>query len=275
MNEALRLDHINFAYEDEVEKIVLNDVSFSVEAGTYVSLIGHNGSGKSTMAKLIMGLLAGFEGDVYLFGEKLEKKSLKRLRSKVGIVFQNPDNQFVGSTVADDIAFGLENTCVPHEEMEQIIASVAKDAGMEDFLNHEPSSLSGGQKQRVAIAGVLAMKPSLVIFDEATAMLDPRGKKEIRNLILKTKKENPDLTIVSITHDIEEAASSDKVIVLEKGKILLEGTPQEVFSHHEELVKARLDVPFAVSLRVELTKKGIHVPNEIVTLEQMEEFLWQ
>ncbi len=274
MSEALKVENIRFQY-DKAERIILDGVSFSVEAGSYVSLIGHNGSGKSTMAKLIMGLLGDYEGDVYLFGEKLEKSTLKRLRAKIGIVFQNPDNQFVGSTVADDIAFGLENTQVPHEQMQSIIDEVAHDAGMEEFLNHEPSSLSGGQKQRVAIAGVLAMKPSLVIFDEATAMLDPRGKKEIRNLILKTKRENPDLTILSITHDIEEAAASDKVIVLERGKILLQGTPLEVFSHHEELVKARLDVPFAVLLRTELEKQGIIVPNDVVTMEQMEEFLWQ
>ncbi len=274
MSEALKVENIRFQY-DKAERIILDGVSFSVEAGSYVSLIGHNGSGKSTMAKLIMGLLGDYEGDVYLFGEKLEKSTLKRLRAKIGIVFQNPDNQFVGSTVADDIAFGLENTQVPHEQMQSIIDEVARDAGMEEFLNHEPSSLSGGQKQRVAIAGVLAMKPSLVIFDEATAMLDPRGKKEIRNLILKTKRENPDLTILSITHDIEEAAASDKVIVLERGKILLQGTPLEVFSHHEELVKARLDVPFAVLLRTELEKQGIIVPNDVVTMEQMEEFLWQ
>ena len=274
MSEALKVENIRFQY-DKAERIILDGVSFSVEAGSYVSLIGHNGSGKSTMAKLIMGLLGDYEGDVYLFGEKLEKSTLKRLRAKIGIVFQNPDNQFVGSTVADDIAFGLENTQVPHEQMQSIIDEVARDAGMEEFLNHEPSSLSGGQKQRVAIAGVLAMKPSLVIFDEATAMLDPRGKKEIRNLILKTKRENPDLTILSITHDIEEAAASDKVIVLERGKILLQGTPLEVFSHHEELVKARLDVPFAVLLRTELEKQGIIVPNDVVTMGQMEEFLWQ
>ena len=274
MSEALKVENIRFQY-DKAERIILDGVSFSVEAGSYVSLIGHNGSGKSTMAKLIMGLLGDYEGDVYLFGEKLEKSTLKRLRAKIGIVFQNPDNQFVGSTVADDIAFGLENTQVPHEQMQSIIDEVARDAGMEEFLNHEPSSLSGGQKQRVAIAGVLAMKPSLVIFDEATAMLDPRGKKEIRNLILKTKRENPDLTILSITHDIEEAAASDKVIVLERGKILLQRTPLEVFSHHEELVKARLDVPFAVLLRTELEKQGIIVPNDVVTMEQMEEFLWQ
>ncbi len=273
MSEALRAENLKFSYEKE--KITLNGVSFSVEAGSYVSLIGHNGSGKSTLAKLIMGLLGDYEGKVFLFGEQVDRKNLRALRSKVGIVFQNPDNQFVGSTVADDIAFGLENTCVPHDEMQETINNVASDAGMLDFLNHEPASLSGGQKQRVAIAGVLAMKPSLVIFDEATAMLDPRGKKEIRNLVLKTKKANPDLTILSITHDIEEAASSDKVIVMGKGNILLEGTPQEVFSHVDVLKEARLDVPFAVALKLELEKKGIHVPPEIVTTEQLEEFLWR
>ena len=271
MNPVLQIEDLSFAYVEN--KNVLNHVSLSIEPGQYATLIGHNGSGKSTLSKLIMGLMSGYEGKIILFGEEVTRKNLRSLTSKVGIVFQNPDNQFVGSTVADDIAFGLENSCVKREDMEDIIQEVAADVGMEDFLSHEPASLSGGQKQRVAIAGVLAMNPSLVIFDEATAMLDPRGKKEIRALIKKMRAKNPDLAILSITHDIEEAASSDRVFVLEKGSILFSGNPHEVFSHYEELVNARLDIPFAVKMCRALRKQGMDVPENITTVEALEEFL--
>lgn len=247
---------LSFAYSEEDPK-VLSDVSFSVDKGSYVAIIGHNGSGKSTLARILLGLLDGYSGEVYEFGERLNKKSLNRLRSRIGIVFQNPDNQFVGSTVADDIAFGLENKCVPSEKMQGIIERYAEYAGMKDFLAREPTSLSGGQKQRVAIAGVLAMEPDLVIFDESTAMLDPKGKKEISSLISKVKSTKPDLTIISITHDIEEAAASDEVIVLNKGKIVLQGKPEEVFSHEKELSDCHLDVPFAYALENSLTRLGV------------------
>ena len=247
---------LSFAYSEEDPK-VLSDVSFSVDKGSYVAIIGHNGSGKSTLARILLGLLDGYSGEVYEFGERLDKKSLNRLRSRIGIVFQNPDNQFVGSTVADDIAFGLENKCVPSEKMQGIIERYAEYAGMKDFLAREPTSLSGGQKQRVAIAGVLAMEPDLVIFDESTAMLDPKGKKEIASLISKVKSTKPDLTIISITHDIEEAATSDEVIVLNKGKIVLQGKPEEVFSHEKELSDCHLDVPFAYALENSLTRLGV------------------
>ena len=247
---------LSFAYSEEDPK-VLSDVSFSVDKGSYVAIIGHNGSGKSTLARILLGLLDGYSGEVYEFGERLDKKSLNRLRSRIGIVFQNPDNQFVGSTVADDIAFGLENKCVPSEKMQGIIERYAEYAGMKDFLAREPTSLSGGQKQRVAIAGVLAMEPDLVIFDESTAMLDPKGKKEISSLISKVKSTKPDLTIISITHDIEEAAASDEVIVLNKGKIVLQGKPEEVFSHEKELSDCHLDVPFAYALENSLTRLGV------------------
>lgn len=247
---------LSFAYSEEDPK-VLSDVTFSVDKGSYVAIIGHNGSGKSTLARILLGLLDGYSGEVSEFGERLDKKSLTRLRSRIGIVFQNPDNQFVGSTVADDIAFGLENKCVPSEKMQGIIERYAEYAGMKDFLSREPTSLSGGQKQRVAIAGVLAMEPDLVIFDESTAMLDPKGKKEIASLISKVKSTKPDLTIISITHDIEEAATSDEVIVLNKGKIVLQGKPEEVFSHEKELSDCHLDVPFAYALENSLTRLGV------------------
>ncbi len=267
----LSVEGLTYAYEDD--NPVLKDVSFSIEKGSYVSIIGHNGSGKSTLAKCIMGLLGGFQGKISLFGEELTKKSLYRLRSRVGIVFQNPDNQFVGSTVADDIAFGLENKCVPHEQMQGIIDQFAEEAGMKAFLDHEPQMLSGGQKQRVAIAGVLAMEPELVIFDEATAMLDPKGKKEISDLIARMRLKNPDLTLISITHDIEEAANSDQVLVVNKGQIVLQGPPSLVFLEEEKLREISLGIPFAYQMKSALKKEGIDIPDKVLTLEELEDFL--
>ncbi|MGN1261625.1 MAG: ATP-binding cassette domain-containing protein, partial [Candidatus Enteromonas sp.] len=187
----LSVEHLSFAYEEG--KDVLKDLSFTVEKGSYVCVIGHNGSGKSTLAKCIMGLNGAFKGKILLFGEPLSRKNVYALRSRIGIVFQNPDNQFVGSTVADDIAFGLENRQVPTADMPRIIEEFAREVGMENFLDHEPQMLSGGQKQRVAISGVLAMHPDLILFDEATAMLDPKGKREISALVDKMRLENPSL----------------------------------------------------------------------------------
>lgn len=271
MNPILSVKNLTYSYDDD--NPALNGVSFDVEEGSYVAIIGHNGSGKSTLAKLVMGLMSGFQGSIEVFGSELTRKNLYAIRSRIGIVFQNPDNQFVGSTVADDLAFGLENRQVPHEQMQGIIERFAEEAGMKDFLEHAPENLSGGQKQRVAIAGVLAMQPDIVIFDEATAMLDPKGKREIRDLIAKMKKENPKLTILSITHDIEEAANSDKVIVLDSGNLILQGSPDEVFSHVDILNSARLGTPFVITLKHELARRGIEVPPSIKTLQEMEEFL--
>jgi energy-coupling factor transport system ATP-binding protein len=265
----------NVSYSYDGEHPALKDVSFDVEEGSYVALIGHNGSGKSTLAKVLMGLLSGFEGEVDIFGLPLSGKTLYSIRSRLGIVFQNPDNQFVGSTVADDIAFGLENRQVPHEQMDGIVKHYAEQAGMSDLLEREPQSLSGGQKQRVAIAGVLAMNPDIVIFDEATAMLDPKGKHEIASLILSMKQANPKLTILSITHDVEEAAHSDQVIVLNEGTLFLSGTPEEVFSHDEELTKIQLDVPFLFGLKKALKQRGVDVPSSVKDLPSLEAFLWR
>lgn len=268
----LQVDNLSFSYEEGGEK-TLQNVSFSVCPGQYVAIIGHNGSGKSTLAKLIMGLLGGYEGEICLFGEKLDRKNLKSLRSRIGIVFQNPDNQFVGSTVADDIAFGLENRQVDPKQMDSIIREFASLSGMEDFLDREPSSLSGGQKQRVAISGVLAMSPEIVILDEATAMLDPKGKKEIAELIAKVKERMPSLTILSITHDIEEAGNSDEVLVLNEGRLILKGTPEEVFSSSSVLDSSRLDVPFAYALSEKLSNLGLNVKRTLKPDELLEELL--
>ena len=208
---------LNFSYDGKHE--VIRDVSFAIKQGSYTTIIGENGSGKSTIAKLLAGLLPKKSGEIIIDKLPLNDENMPILRTKVGIVFQNPDNQFIGATVADDIAFGLENKCVEPADMEKIINEFAAETGMNEYLNREPSKLSGGQKQRVAIAGVLAMAPDILIFDEATSMLDPRGKKEINELIRNIHQEKK-LTIISITHDIEEAALSDQVIVLNDGKVI-------------------------------------------------------
>ncbi len=266
MGVALSIKNLTFSYDDKVK--ALKNISIDVEEGKYVSLIGHNGSGKSTLAKLIVGLLETRSGTIEIFGDVLSEKNIREVRQKVGIVFQNPDNQFIGATVRDDIAFGLENHCIPHKDMDEIIDNYAKKVGMYDFLDKEPTRLSGGQKQRVAIAGVLAMKPSIIIFDEATAMLDPKGKKDIRGYILELKKENPNITIISITHDIEEAYNSDEVIVLNSGEVLLQGTPKEVFANEKLLASIDLDLPFIMNVKNALINEGIDV-KDVNTIEEL------
>ncbi|OQA79326.1 MAG: Energy-coupling factor transporter ATP-binding protein EcfA1 [Tenericutes bacterium ADurb.Bin239] len=268
-NYALEVTNLYYSYDRNVE--VLNGVTFNVKAGTYVSVIGHNGSGKSTLAKLIAGILDVRQGSVIkVFGTPLS--SLNEERPDIGIVFQNPDNQFIGATVRDDIAFGLENKRVPHKDMDDIIEEYAAKVKMSEFLDKEPSNLSGGQKQRVAIAGVLAMKPRILLLDEATAMLDPKGKREIKEIILELRKEVPDLTIISITHDLEETLYSDEIIVMNEGKIVLQGTPDDIYKKHEMLTSIRLDLPFIFRIKLELEKVGIKVQSK--DLKSLVEELW-
>ena len=269
--KAVEVSHLSYSYTED--SIALSDVSFSMDVGKYYCLIGHNGSGKSTLAKCLMGLQPDFEGNIKLFDMPLDRKNIYSIRSKVGIVFQNPDNQFVGSTVADDIAFGLENKRVPKSEMQSIIDRFAEETGMLEYLDREPTMLSGGQKQRVAIAGVLAMKPDLIIFDEATSMLDPKGKGEIIDLVHRLREKNPTLTILSITHDVEEAARADEVIVLNGGKVFLQGTPQDVFTRGAELESIRLSAPFYFELREQLEKRGLSFPADVKDLPSLEAFL--
>jgi len=255
--KIIEVNHLSYKYNET--DVAINDVSFSIEAGKYVAIIGHNGSGKSTFAKLLMGLLEPNENSIKEFGIDLNRKTVHQLRSRMGIVFQNPDNQFVGATVRDDLAFGLENRCVKREDMDAIINEYAEKVNMVEFLDKEPENLSGGQKQRVAIAGVLSMNPEIIIFDEATAMLDPKGKKEIRETILKMKKENPEMTILSITHDIEEAYQADEVIAFNDGKVVFQGKPEEVLKDQKKLQEIGLDIPFVVLLKNKLEEKGIKV----------------
>ncbi|MBQ7891303.1 MAG: energy-coupling factor transporter ATPase [Erysipelotrichaceae bacterium] len=257
--KVIELKNVSFKYDEEY---VVKNVSFSIEKGSYTTIIGHNGSGKSTIAKLIMGLLEKEKGQIFVDGLELNLENLYKIREKIGIVFQNPDNQFIGSTVRDDIAFGLENHCIPHEQMDPLILKFAEKVGMLNYLDSEPTKLSGGQKQRVAIAGVLAMYFNVIIFDEATSMLDPQGKKEINELIEEIHREK-NITIVSITHDIEEAVKSDYVIVMDKGKVAMEGKPEEILLREKELIQMQLDIPFTLKFKNELKKQGVNVETNL------------
>lgn len=253
MNPAIEVSNLSFSYTEEGNTI--QDVSFSIPKGSYTTIIGHNGSGKSTIAKLIIGLLKAQSGTIRILGTELTPETVYDLRSHVGIVFQNPDNQFIGSTVSDDIAFGLENHCVPQEDMQALIEKSAASVGMSDFLQAEPTHLSGGQKQRVAIAGILAMTPDIIIFDESTSMLDPQGKASI-NAQIKRLHDEKNITILSITHDMEEVAHSQHVIVLNHGVVEMEGTPKEVFAQEAMLKKMQLDIPFALKFSKAMQKEG-------------------
>jgi len=255
--KLIEVKNLTFSYDKKFN--VIDGVSFCVESGKYISIIGHNGSGKSTFAKLLIGLLEPQSGEINAFGLDLNSTNIHEIRRKIGIVFQNPDNQFVGTTVRDDIAFGLENRCVPQEKMDDIIQEFSRKVHMENYLDKAPENLSGGQKQRVAIAGILALSPDVIIFDEATSMLDPRGKREVRECIDEMRKENPNLSILSITHDLEEAFSSDEVIVLQEGKVIGYGKPENLLEKPEIFEKSHLDLPFKNKLVQELKKQGINV----------------
>ena len=264
--EILKIENVRYSY-DRVNP-ALNGVSISLESGKYYSIIGHNGSGKSTLAKIIMGLIEPSKGKVTVFDKEMNEQNVGFIRQKLGIVFQNPDNQFIGSTVRDDIAFGLENKCVPNEDMEGIILEYASKVNMLDYLNHEPSNLSGGQKQRVAIAGVLAMTPELIILDEATSMLDPKGRREIKEVLSSLRQNNPELTIISITHDIDEACLSAYVVVLNAGQVFLKGTPDEVFVDENKLESINVQMPFTYRLHKALKENGVDIKSN-KSLEEM------
>lgn len=255
-DSAIYLENLSFGYS---EILNLENITVDIKKGEYVSVIGHNGCGKSTMAKLIDGILIQNSGEIYISGIKMTDNNALKLRKSIGMVFQNPDSQFIGATVKDDIAFGLENDQVDPEEMDDIIKKCAQSVGMEDYLEAEPSNLSGGQKQRVAIAGMIARNPDILILDEAGAMLDPKGKKEIREIIKQKKNANPNLTILNITHEIDEAYDSDRVLVLNDKKIVLDGKPQDVFENDELLKSISLDIPFCHKLVNELRKDGLEI----------------
>ena len=266
----IEVKNIYFSYDNNHD--VVKDVSFSVEKGKYITLIGHNGSGKTTVAKLLAGLLPLKKGSIFIDGIELKEENIPLIRNKLGIIFQNPDNQFIGSTVKDDIAFGLENHLVKQEDMDPIIDEYIKKVGLDGMGDKEPGSLSGGQKQRVAIASVLAMKLKIIIFDEATSMLDPKGKEDIKALINELHKDK-DITIISITHDIEEVLQSDESIVLNDGKVYAKGKPSEIFRNVDELKKIKLDIPFSLKAKYLLKKNNINVKSD--DIDEMVGELWQ
>ena len=271
MDKMIEVKDLCFEYVEGSQTI--NHISFDIYKGEYVTILGHNGSGKSTIAKLLIGLLEKKSGSIRIHGYELNLENLYKVREQVGIVFQNPDNQFIGATVRDDIAFGLENICIPREEMDDLINTYASQVRMDQFLDHEPTKLSGGQKQRVAIAGILAMSPSIIILDEATSMLDPRGRHEINELVRDLKKER-EMTILSITHDIEEAKNADKIILLNEGQIISIGTPQEIFSQVDVLEQLKLDIPFSLKVSQKLEEKGFHI-HKTLDMKELENQLCQ
>lgn len=243
--KVISFNKINFSYIEGIK--ILNDVSFDIYENEYVCVLGHNGSGKSTISKVLMGLLKPSSGTITILDKVMNEYNLKEIRNDIGIVFQNPDNQFVGMTTEDDIAFGLENRRVPYEYMQTIINTAADITKIKHLLTKEPSQLSGGQKQKVAITSVLAINPSIMIFDESTSMLDPKSKEELKQLILDLKHKY-NKTIISITHDMEEVVHADKVIVLEKGNVVCIGKPSEIFTDLETTQKLKLDFPFTLKL---------------------------
>jgi len=257
----IEIKNISFSYNNV--DLALNDVSLSVPKGKYVTIVGHNGSGKSTIAKCIIGLLETSSGEIIVDGLPLTEANVDAIRSKVGLVFQNPDNQFIGSTVRDDIAFGLENRRVQPELMDEIIERFAAAVNMSEYLNFEPTKLSGGQKQRVAIAGALSMSPQILILDEATSMLDPKGKSEVNDLV-KLLHTQSNMTIISITHDIEEAYLSDIVYVMNEGKIIEFGDPKQILAKETLLKSIKLDIPFALKFKFALESEGIKVEGSTI-----------
>lgn len=269
---AVNIENLSFAYpkrEGEPVRNVLCGVSLRIEKGEFVSLIGSNGSGKSTLSRLINGLLQPVEGVVEVFGTNTaDKKSLFDIRKRVGTVFQNPDNQQVASIVEDDIAFGPENVGMPREKTGERIDFVLKVTDMEKYRNAEVARLSGGQKQRVAIAGALAIDPEILILDEATSMLDPKGRNEVMSVV-KDLNKNHGLTVINITHYMDEAVNSDRIFVLHGGKIAMQGTPNEIFAKKDEIRECGLELPRAASLAEKLKATGVKLDGLILTKEEL------
>lgn len=269
----IELEDIHYRYHEDDAREALAGVSLEIRRGEWLAIIGHNGSGKSTLAKVMNGLIEANTGSVVVNAKTLTAETVFDARRTVGMVFQNPDNQFVGTTVEDDIAFGLENIGLPREEMLERVTKVLDMVKMSEFRTKEPARLSGGQKQRVAIAGVTALEPEVIILDEATSMLDPKGRLEVISTIQKLHKEKK-ITVISITHDLDEAAQADRVVLMEQGQIQQIGTPKEIFKLGSKLVEKGLDVPFSEKLIEALRERGINVPEEYLDEEGLVEWLW-
>ncbi|MCI8348937.1 MAG: energy-coupling factor transporter ATPase [Firmicutes bacterium] len=277
MDSIIRIENLTFEYKkgEETEPVrALDNVNLNIERGSFTAILGKNGSGKSTFAKNLNGLLVPTEGVIYVNGyDTSDDEHIWDVRQSAGMVFQNPDNQLVSAIVEDDVAFGPENLGIESSEIRRRVDKALSDVNMGAFKGKPPHLLSGGQKQRVAIAGVVAMKPSCIIFDEPTAMLDPKGRNEIMNIIEELHDEG--ITVVLITHFMEEAVHADRVIIMHDGKVFLDGKPEEVFAQKEKVLSVNLDIPLAVELADKLREKGIDVPKDIIGMEEMVEYLCQ
>ncbi len=272
MENIIKVRNLKYKYDSESENYTLNDVSFQVKKGEWLSIVGHNGSGKSTTVRLIDGLLEAESGDIIISGDKLTVENVWEKRRQIGMVFQNPDNQFVGATVEDDVAFGLENQGLDYDLMVERVQQALELVGMQDFKEREPARLSGGQKQRVAVAGVVALRPDIIILDEATSMLDPEGRLALIQTVKKIKDSNQ-LTVISITHDLDEIALSDRVLVMKEGQVESTATPRELFSR-EDLEELGLDQPFVNQVKVALRQSGLSLPDSYLTEKELQDQLW-
>ena len=273
MKSIIDVKNLSFRYKESQEYYDVKDITFHVKRGEWLSIVGHNGSGKSTTVRLIDGLLEAESGEIVIDGQRLTEENVWNIRRQIGMVFQNPDNQFVGATVEDDVAFGLENQGLSRQEMKKRVEEALDLVGMLDFKKREPARLSGGQKQRVAIAGVVALRPAILILDEATSMLDPEGRRELIETVKGIRKDY-DMTVISITHDLEEVAMSDRVLVMKKGSIESTNSPRELFSRND-LDQIGLDDPFANQLRHSLIQNGYDLPENYLTESELEDKLWE
>lgn len=277
----IKIEGLSYRYDgdDEGGSPVLNDLSLTVNEGEFVAVLGHNGSGKSTLAKLLNMILAPVEGKIYIMGKDITDPDMTEadilaFRKNIGMVFQNPDNQLVATIVEDDVAFGPENLGIPSDEIRQRVNEMLENVGMLEYAKHEPHRLSGGQKQRIAIAGIMAMLPRCIIFDESTAMLDPVGRREVMESILKLNRENG-ITIIMITHYMEEAAMADRIIVLNDGSLVLDGTPEYVFEHDEELKRCGLNLPQCTELIHRLRECGFELSGDCATVDECAELIFK
>ena len=273
MKSIIDVKNLSFRYKESQEYYDVKDITFHVKRGEWLSIVGHNGSGKSTTVRLIDGLLEAESGEIVIDGQRLTEENVWNIRRQIGMVFQNPDNQVVGATVEDDVAFGLENQGLSRQEMKKRVEEALDLVGMLDFKKREPARLSGGQKQRVAIAGVVALRPAILILDEATSMLDPEGRRELIETVKGIRKDY-DMTVISITHDLEEVAMSDRVLVMKKGEIESTSSPRELFSRND-LDQIGLDDPFANQLKHSLNQNGYDLPENYLTESELEDKLWE
>lgn len=272
--EMIRVEDLSFRYDKDRDHYAIKNLSFHVKQGEWLSIIGHNGSGKSTTVRLLDGLLWAESGRIAIAGQELTESNVFDLRQKIGIVFQNPDNQFVGATVEDDVAFGLENQGLSRPDMQERVTESLDLVGMAAFKEREPARLSGGQKQRVAIAGILAMRPEIIILDEATSMLDPNGRKDLMTIIERVRRAYG-LTILSITHDLDEVGLSDRVLVMQKGELVRDVTPKQLFSSQDDLLAMGLDTPFSSQLQRQLTEAGLLAVSDYLSEKELGDKLWE